>query len=105
MIDFALYASYALVAIAALAAIILPLINSFDDPKSLLKTGAGLVGLLVLFFIGYALSGNEVTPSYAEFNVDAGTSKFIGGLLIMTYLLFVGAFLSILFTEVSKMFK
>ncbi len=105
MIDFALYFSYALIAIAALSAIILPLINSFDDPKSLIKTGAGLLGLVVIFIIGYIVADSEVTAIYTRFDVDASTSKIIGGFLIMTYILFFGAIISILVTEVTKLFN
>jgi hypothetical protein len=101
-IDIALYASYILVLVAAVAAVVLPLIQSLGDPSSLIKSGIGLAALLVVFVIGYAISGNEVLPSYTEFNVDAGLSKFIGGLLTMMYILIFAAIAGIVYTEVSK---
>lgn len=101
-IDIALYASYILVLVAAVAAVVLPLIQSLDDPSSLIKSGIGLAALVVVFLIGYAISGSEVLPSYAEFNVDAGLSKFIGGLLTMMYILIFVAIGGIIYTEVAK---
>ncbi|MEP0711635.1 MAG: hypothetical protein ABJC55_06900, partial [Algoriphagus sp.] len=60
--DILLYGSYLLVILGAAVAILLPLIKSLDDPKSLLKTAAGIVGIVVLFFIAYSISSNEVLP-------------------------------------------
>lgn len=104
-IDIALYGSYILVLIAAIAAVVLPLIQSLGDPASLVKSGIGVAALLVIFLVGYALSGSEVLPSYVEFGVDAGLSKFVGGLLTMMYLLIFVALAGIVFTEVSKIVK
>jgi len=105
MIDFALYLGYALVLIAAIAAVVMPLISSLSDPKSLAKTGMGLGALLVIFFIGYLFSGSEVTPVYTQFGVDAGLSKFIGGMVTMMYLLIAIVGVAIVYGEVSKLFK
>jgi len=105
MIDFALYLGYALILVAALASIVMPLINALSDPKSLAMTGLGLGALVVVFLIGYIFSGSEVTPIYVQFGVDAGLSKFIGGMVTMMYLLIAIVTISILYGEVSKFFK
>lgn len=104
-IDIALYISYGLIIVAALGAIVLPLINSLGDPGSLIKTGAGVILLVVIFFIGYALASNEVTPGYANFGVDATLSKWIGGAIITMYALIIIAIVSIAVTEISKLFR
>lgn len=104
-IDITLYISYGLIAIATLAAILLPLIKSMKDPRSLIAMGAGVAGLVVIFLIAYALSDNEVLPSYVREGVGPGESKFIGGTLITMYLLLGIALLSIAVTEVSKAIK
>ncbi len=104
-IDIALYAAYILTIIAAVAAVVLPLIQSLSDPSSLAKSGIGLVALLVVFGIGYGLSGSEVLPSYVEFGVDASLSKFIGGSLTMMYILTLVAIVGIVFTELSKVIR
>ncbi len=104
-IDIALYISYIMVIVAALGAIILPLIHAASDPKSLMKSGIGVVAILAVFLIAYVISGNEVRPSYAPFNVDAGESKLIGGGLICSYLLIFIALASIIYTEISNLVK
>ena len=105
--DIILYVGYALVALGAIFAVILPLIKSLDNPKSLLKTGLGVVLILVLFFISYSISSNEVLPQFQSepFNLTPGMSQFVGGCLITTYLLVIGAVAGIIITEISKAVK
>ena len=105
-VDIGLKFTYALLAIGIVAAIAMPLIQSLrSDPKSLGKTAIGVGFILVIYFIGYAMSGSEVTARYAEFGVDSVVSKRIGGLLNAMYLLMVLALAGILITEVSKIVK
>ena len=100
-----LYLGYALIGICAAAAIILPTINALNDPGTLIKSGIGLGGLVVVFVISWAISGNEVLPAYTGFGIDAGLSKFVGGMLTMMYLLAFIAIIGIIYTEISKVFK
>jgi NADH:ubiquinone oxidoreductase subunit 6 (subunit J) len=105
--DILLYGSYLLVLIGAIVAIFMPLIKSLDNPKSLLKTGAGIVGIVVLFFIAYSISSNEVLPKFeAEpFSLTPAGSQLVGGMLITTYILAIIALVSIVFTELTKAIK
>jgi uncharacterized membrane protein len=105
--DIMLYASYALVVIGVVVAILLPLINSLSDPKSLLKTGLSGIAILVLFFICYSISSNDVAPKFeaAPFFLSPGLSQTIGGMLLTTYILTIVALGSIAITEVIKGFK
>lgn len=106
LFDISLYASYLLVIVAGLAALLLPLINSFGDPKQLVKGLIGIGILLVVFFVGYVLSGSEITAVYIKNGVDNATaSKLIGGSLIAMYIFFIVGFASVLVTEVIKLFK
>ena len=105
MIDFALYVGYALIGIAALSAIVLPLIGALNDPKSLVQSGIGVAALLVVFFLGYLISGNEVTAVYSQFGVDASLSKTIGGAVTMMYLMLIIVIGAIVFSEISKLFR
>jgi hypothetical protein len=104
-VDIAIIIAYGLLGLAALAAIILPLINSIGNPKVLLKGLLGVVFILVLYGIAYAISGSEVTATYMKFGVDTGMSKFVGAMLITMYLLLVISLIGIFFTEISKIFK
>jgi NADH:ubiquinone oxidoreductase subunit 6 (subunit J) len=105
--DILLYGSYLLVLIGAITAVIMPLIQSLDNPKSLLKTGAGIVGIVVLFFIAYSISSDEVLPKFEAnpFNLTPAGSQLVGGMLITTYILAIIALVSIVFTELTKVIK
>lgn len=105
--DILLYGSYLLVVLGSVVAILMPLIKSLDDPKSLLKTAAGVVGIVVLFFIAYSISSNEVLPKFeAEpFNLTPQMSQLVGGMLITTYILSIVALVGIVLTEVNKAIK
>jgi len=103
--DILLYLGYTLVIISALAAILLPLVNSLGNPKSLIKTGLGVIAIVVIYFVAYAFSGAEVTQAYAERGVGPELSKAVGGTLIMAYILLGISVLGIVFTEISKIVK
>ena len=104
--NYGLYAAYILVAVATLAAIVMPLVQSFSNPRALLGALVGVVAIAILFFIGYSVAGNEVTPLYIKNNVtSAVTSKVIGGALITVYILTVLALISIVYSEISKIFN
>lgn len=105
-VDFALRFTYVLMIVGTLAAIFMPLIQAImNDPKSLVKVLIGVGFILVIYGIGYALAGSEVTPKYTEFDVDASRSKMVGGLIYSMYLLMFLAIGGILYTEVSKVAK
>jgi hypothetical protein len=104
-VDIAILVAYGLLGLAALAAIILPLINSLGNPKTLLKGLAGIVFILILYGIAYAISGSEVTATYSKFGIDSGMSKYVGASLITMYLLVVISIVGIIFTEISKVFR
>ena len=105
--DIMLYASYLLAVVGTILSIVMPLLKTLDDPKGLLKSGLGVLGLAVLFFVCYFLSGNEVLPKFegAPFNLTPGLSQVIGGMLVMTYILTVVAIVSIVVTELTKAVK
>lgn len=104
-IDIGLYAGYFLVIVAAIGVIVLPLINSMNDPKKLLKPIAAIAALGILFLLGYAVSGNEVTALYTKHNVGETASQMIGAALTTTYVLMFAAFVGIIYSEFSKVFK
>jgi hypothetical protein len=71
----------------------------------LIKSGGGLLVIVVLYFIAYAISGSEVTQEYSKFDVGPDLSKIVGGTLIMAYLLLGFAVVGIVFTEFNKILK
>lgn len=106
-IDIILYVSYGLIAIGVVVALLMPLINSLDNPRSLLKTAVGIVAVVILFVIAYAIADNEVLPRYAAapFNLTPALSQLVGGILITVYFLFGLAILGIIVTEINKISK
>lgn len=105
--DGMLYFSYGLVVVATIGAFLVPLVLAFTTGslKGLMKGGLGVVVILVVFGISYAIAGDEVTPRYELFDIDAASSKKIGGGLIMTYIFMAVAFVGMVFTEVSRFLK
>ena len=106
LVDVGISAAITGVIIALAGAIVLPIINSFDNPKVLLQSVAIFAIFGVLFAIVYSLANDEITASYISYNVtDPSESKMIGGALNMFYLLFVIALVGIVITEVNKALK
>jgi len=105
--SFGLYVSYALTVIAIIGATLVPILNAIrlSDTKSLIKLGASVGVMLVLFFICRAISADEVLKNYANFGVDASMSKSIGGGIIMTYVFTIVTMLGIVYTEVKSLFS
>ena len=104
-IDISLYVAYALLVISILAVIVLPLINAFGNPKSLLKGLLGIGGIAILFAIAYAFSNGTVTPDLAKAGYGEMTSKVVSAGLISLYILLIGSFIGIFVSEIINIFK
>ena len=105
LIDIGIYATYVLFFIALISAIVLPLINALRNPSGLMKSLLGVGGLVVLFVLSYALSGDEVSAKAASFGLDAGDSKMIGAGLILFYIVFILSVVGVVFSEINKALK
>jgi hypothetical protein len=105
--DIFLYAGYLLTAIGVILAIIMPLIKSLDDPKSLLGTVLGFLLVAGLFFIAYSIADSDVSAKFAAepYNISSTVSKAVGGMLITVYALFCIAIAGIVLTEITKIVK
>lgn len=99
IIDVGLISGYILIGLCAITAIIMPLIQSFSDPKSLAKSGLGVGALLVLFLITYGLADGNAEGA------SESTSKIVGAGLLTMYAAVFLAIGGILFTEISKFLK
>jgi hypothetical protein len=105
LISAGLYFGYFLFFIALIAVVVLPVMNALKAPKELVKSGAGLVGLVVVFLISYSLSGDEVTAKTASLGTTAESSKMIGAGLIMLYFVFFLAMIGLAYSFLNKAIK
>ncbi len=96
-------------AIATFGAVFLDLILTLvKEPKKLVKPLLALVAVVILFGIGYAITdGGDYTyiSGGNKIVIDSEVTTFVGAALTTTYILSGIAILSILFGEVSKIFK
>jgi len=100
LLDPGLYLCYIALALAILLAVAMPLINAVKHPAGLGKSLLGVVGLVVLFVVSFALSGNEVTTKAAALGTDAAASKMIGAGMIMFYIILFAATLMAIYSLV-----
>jgi hypothetical protein len=91
LISTGLMACYIFAVIALLTSIGMPIINAIKNPAGLVKALIGVVGLIVLFGISYALSGSEVSIRAATLGVDASSSRLIGAGMIMFYIILISS--------------
>ncbi len=106
MIDFGLYATYALIGISILMILVFSVTKVAGNPGAA-KTGIiGVVGLAVLIGLSFAFSsGEDASTIYADENISEGTSHYVGAALVSFYLLGALTILAILFAEVTRLFK
>lgn len=104
-LDLLFYMVYGLSMLGVAGVIFGFVFNSITNPQSLIKSGASVLVLGVLFAVAYyGMATNEVyTKPLPE--IGAGLSQFIGGMLFLTVLLFIAAFLSIIAAWIIKLVR
>lgn len=100
-----MYWCYALFGLGALAAIVFPIMHMIQNPKGAKSALIGVVALLVVFGVSYALAGDEMTAKYANFISGPEASKRVSMGLIAFYILAIGAIGVTVFSGISKLFK
>lgn len=111
-IDIGIYAAFILIGLAAVSAIVMNLINSLNNPKSLVKSAAGVIALVVIFFIGYSMAPAEFGASTARAmeassidpDADGAGSlyKLVGGAMTTVAVLVVVAVVGLLYSTVAR---
>ncbi|MCO6499376.1 MAG: hypothetical protein J5I47_03245 [Vicingus serpentipes] len=97
---------YLLLAIAAVSAIVFPVITMAKNPANAKNALIGVLGLVVVFGLGYALaSGTETLDVDGKLLATASEAKMSEAGLIAFYILAAAAIGSIVYAEVSKMLK
>lgn len=105
MLDVGLYFCYTLLIVAALSAIVLPLIKALNSPGTLIRSLYGVVALLVVFGIAYAISDSSLRPSWMVLGIGSTGSKLIGAGLVTFYTVLIVAFIGLIFSEINKALK
>lgn len=107
--DYALGWAYILFIIAAIAALVFPMINIATDVKALIRIVSVLGGAAVLILLSYFVLASDETIEILGYtgteNSNPTTLKWVGTSLFSTYFLFGLAIISILYSEVVKLFK
>ncbi|MFZ5970643.1 MAG: hypothetical protein ACOYXA_03535 [Bacteroidota bacterium] len=105
MIDAGLYLTYVFFFVALGAAIVLPLLHALKHPKELGKSAIAVGVLVIVFLVAYSLSDSSVNAKAVALGVDESSSKLIGAGLILFYIVFGGALLGIIYSEINKALK
>lgn len=92
--------AYIMIALALLAWIVIGFIISVkNDPKSLVKMGITLVGIVVVCLVAFFLAKGNPVPG-ATLNATPGALKLTDTILNLTYIAGAGAILSIVVGEI-----
>lgn len=102
--------AYVLIGLAAAAAIIPSLIQLVTQPKNAVKTVISIGIVVALILVAYAMADGTVfttaqLPGYDGPDNVPETLKFADTMIYTTYFLLAGAILSIIYVEVSNIFK
>ncbi len=83
-----------------------PVLAILANPKGFVKSLIGAGVLLVIFGIGYAIAGDEVTRATEAMGIDtASKSKLIGGVINTVFILIVLGVLSYIYSSISSLIK
>ncbi len=106
-IDVLMYVVYVLAIIAVVAAIGFSIVQFGGNIKNSKYTLFGLLGLVVIFVVSYALSsGTDISPElFEKTGSDYGSSKLIGAGMYTIYAVMALAVISIVVTEIIRPFK
>lgn len=97
---------YLLLGIATIVTIAFPIYFMSKNPTKAKSALIGIGALLVVFGIGYLTAGDEVVKDIDGIVLaDAGTSQLSEAGIIAFYIMGIVAIGSIIYAEVSKMFK
>lgn len=96
---------YILMIAAVIGAVVFPIIQMAGNIKAARGTLAGVLGLIALFLIAYAVSPAETGQFYQKMGISPNLSKAIGGGLLATYIVFAGVIISIAYSSISNWFK
>ncbi len=96
--------AYVFFAVALVLAIALPIYQSKDNPKALLKSAIGVAAIVLLFGVSWGIA-SEYTASNLSKNVSPESIKLSGAIITTTWLFLALAVLAVLYTEIKTLIK
>lgn len=100
--------AYALTGLAVGFTIIFPVIQMISNPKNAKKSLLGVLALAAVVVVSYALASGEllgiIDPELIHYDVPS-TLKYAGMMLNSIYVLAALAIITMVYSEVSKIFK
>jgi uncharacterized membrane protein len=106
MIDFGIYSAYVLIGVCIVGILGFSLTNIAKNPGGAKSALVGIIALLAIFGITYAMSsGEDVNTLFAGEDVSETTSRIVGMGLSSFYVLGALAILAVLYVEVTRLFK
>jgi cellobiose-specific phosphotransferase system component IIC len=103
--SFGVILAYILIAVSALAAIAFPILRLATNPRQAKGAMLGVLALVVVFGISYALSSGEVLPEYEKFEMTPQATKMVGAGLVSFYILTVVAIGLLMFFGIKRIFR
>ena len=102
--------TYVILIITVLFALAFPVMALFSDFRAKSRMLLAFAGLIIVFFISYALAsgtpeGAKAIQLFDKHGLGTVGSKMIGGGLILTYILVGAAVLATIYASFSTMFK
>lgn len=106
LIDIGIYATYILIAICVLAILIFAVSRIISNPGAAKSALLGIAALVVVGIIAYFFSsGADATGIYADLEVSESTSHIVGAGLVGLYIIMALTVLSIIYVELTRLFK
>jgi len=106
LINTGIYVTYALLALTVVGILLFSLWQVVKNPAGAKSALAGIVALVVILLVSYGISTGSDLEIYAQkLEVAAETSQQVGTGLLVFYVLGALAILSILYSEITSIFK
>lgn len=106
VVNAGIYITYALIGIAIVGILFFSIANLGKSKGGAKGILIGIIGLVAVFGIAYAIStGADATTLFEKHDITEATSRRVGMGLFAFYILSAAAILSILYVEVTRLFK
>lgn len=107
-VDIGLYLSYVLIGICVLGILVFAVGRIISHPSAAKSALIGIGGLVVLWFISYLFSSGDDAAEgaiFGDMGITEATSHMVGTGLITFYLLLGIVIITIIFNELTRLFK